>query len=130
MDVRTRCRLRWGLAIVLFPLALLGGGPSAAGAPGPARHQDAIHEVGPGDNLHLIAGYYYGDSRQWERIWEANRDQLPDPNRITEGMFLRVPDVSIPTESYADFLNRTRPEPAPPKGSTAGPPAAPGNPAR
>ncbi|MCK7503505.1 MAG: DEAD/DEAH box helicase family protein [Desulfobacterales bacterium] len=31
----------------------------------------------PGDCLHLIAGYYYGDTRLWERIWKANRDHRP-----------------------------------------------------
>ena len=40
----------------------------------PASAQDVLHEVHAGDDLRLIAGYYYGDTRQWEKIWRANRD--------------------------------------------------------
>jgi len=92
----------------------------AAAAPG---GQDALHQVLPGDNLHLIAGYYYGDARHWDRIWQANRDQVSDPNRIAEGMLLRIPDVRVPEESYADFLARVRPPPAPPEAPAITPPA-------
>jgi hypothetical protein len=77
--------------------------PHAAPAP-----LDAIHEVMPGDDLHLIAGYYYGDARQWERIWRANRDQISNPNRIERGALLRIPDAAIPDESYVDFVARAR----------------------
>jgi hypothetical protein len=79
---------------------------SAAAATAPS--QDALHEVLPGDDLRLIAGYYYGDTRQWERIWNANRDQVRNPNRIERGSLLRIPDATVPTESYADFVARAR----------------------
>ena len=110
-------RLVWGIVIVLLPVTPIEAAMTTAGTPAPGRGRDAIHEVWPGDNLHLIAGYYYGDDRQWERIWQANREQVPDPNQLTRGMFLRVPDVSVPIEPYADFLSRVRgkrasPEPA------------------
>jgi hypothetical protein len=81
----------------------------AAPAPPDAIHPlDAIHEVMPGDDLHLIAGYYYGDARQWERIWRANRDQIANPNRLERGILLRIPDAVLPEESYADFVARAR----------------------
>jgi hypothetical protein len=70
--------------------------------------QDAMHQVIPGDDLHLIAGYYYGDARQWPRIWEANRDQVRNPNRIEKGQLLRIPDVTPPAEPYPDFVARAR----------------------
>jgi hypothetical protein len=88
---------------------------SAAAATSPS--QDALHEVLPGDNLRLIAGYYYGDARQWERIWNANRDQVRNPNRIERGAFLRIPDATAPTESYADFFARAQ-RPLPPHALT------------
>jgi len=98
-------------ASLIVTLSLLGIGANlmwpAAPQAAPAA-QDAMHEVMPGDNLHLIAGYYYGDARQWERIWEANRDQLPNPNRIERGALLRIPDPVLPDESYADFVARSR----------------------
>ena len=85
---------------------------SAAAASSPS--QDALHEVLPGDDLRLIAGYYYGDTRQWERIWNANRDRIRTPNRIERGSLLRIPDAAVPTESYADFVARAR-RPLPPQ---------------
>jgi len=85
-------------------IVLCPGAPAAAAAP----PQDALHEVMPGDDLRLIAGYYYGDTRQWERIWQANRDQVPNPNRIERGALLRIPDATVPAEPYADFVARAR----------------------
>ena len=84
--------------------------------------QDALHQVMPGDNLHLIAGYYYGDARQWERIWQANRDQIPNPNRIERGSLLHIPDAVPPDESYANFLSRAG-RTVPPVGAPTGLPA-------
>lgn len=104
-----KCKLMWGIVIVLLPMVPLGAHASAAGSPELAEPQDALHEVLPGDNLHLIAGYYYGDARQWERIWQANRKPVPNPNRIERGIFLRIPDVTVPDEPYTDFVVRTRP---------------------
>ncbi len=50
-------------------------------------------EVKPGDNLWRIAGYWevYGDRLQWEKLYEANRDQLRDPNMLKVGQVLVIP---------------------------------------
>jgi hypothetical protein len=116
-----------GYRVVLAALALALVAPGATSVlAGPG--QDALHEVQAGDNLHLIAGYYYGDARQWERIWQANRARVPDANRIERGLWLRVPDAESPAESYADFLVRMGSlkglaAPAPPEAGTAAPAA-------
>ena len=47
--------------------------------------------VEEGDNLSSIAGKVYGDSGDWNRIFEANRDLMSDPNRLKVGMRLRIP---------------------------------------
>jgi hypothetical protein len=91
----------------------------------PSGVQDAIHEVMPGDDLHLIAGYYYGDARQWERIWDANRDQIRNPNLIERGALLRIPDAAVPAQPYPDFVARTRPGYPGPAAARSGPAAAP-----
>ena len=108
-----KCRLLWGIVLVLLAMAPLGARTSSAGSVVPPDPQDALHEVVSGDNLHLVAGYYYGDSRQWERIWQANRGQVPNPNRLEKGMVLRIPDVMSPAEPYAAFVARVRRPPAP-----------------
>ncbi|HEY7678039.1 MAG TPA: hypothetical protein VIG69_13270, partial [Candidatus Methylomirabilis sp.] len=63
-----------------------GGGPAFQNLP-----REVLHEVERGQDLHLIAGYFYGDARQWERIWQANRDVVKNPNRLQPGMILHVP---------------------------------------
>ena len=83
--------------ISVVSLATLSVPPESRAAASP--DQDALHEVLPGDDLRLIAGYYYGDARQWERIWKANRDQIRNPNRVERGTILRIPDAASPAES-------------------------------
>ena len=45
----------------------------------------------PGDTLSAIAQHWYGAAGQWTRIYEANRDQILNPNLIFPGQVLRVP---------------------------------------
>jgi len=56
----------------------LAAGFLLSSAPAPARceNQPVEHSIRSGDNLHLIAGYYYGDPRQWQKIWKTNRKTL------------------------------------------------------
>jgi nucleoid-associated protein YgaU len=49
------------------------------------------HEVRKGDTLSKIAAKYYGDPGLYNVIFEANRDQLKDPNLIKIGQKLRIP---------------------------------------
>jgi 5'-nucleotidase / UDP-sugar diphosphatase len=50
-----------------------------------------IHIVQKGDTLSSISAKYYGSARQWRKIVAANRDNLPDPNRLTPGSKLIIP---------------------------------------
>jgi len=50
-----------------------------------------IHVVRPKDTLYGLAREYYNDQRMWRRIWEANLDKIPDPNRINVGQELIIP---------------------------------------
>lgn len=47
--------------------------------------------VKSGDTLSKIAKEYYGEATQYMRIFEANRDQLSDPNKIQVGQKLKIP---------------------------------------
>jgi nucleoid-associated protein YgaU len=51
----------------------------------------ALRTVVPGDTLSGIAQEAYGDASLYLRIFEANRNQLSDPNLIFPGQQLRVP---------------------------------------
>lgn len=50
-----------------------------------------MHDVVSGDTLSAIAKKYYGDASKYHRIFEANRDQLSDPDKIKVGQRLRIP---------------------------------------
>lgn len=60
-----------------------------------ASTEEAVGErrytVQKGDTLSHIAKAHYGKASQWPRIFEANRDQLDDPDRIHPGQVLRIP---------------------------------------
>lgn len=52
------------------------------------------YTVQPGDSLSLISKRIYGQANQYMRIFEANRDQLADPDRIQPGQKLKIPAAS------------------------------------
>src|SRR5262245_14400450 len=60
--------------------------PSAYGS-GSGR----VHVVQRKDTLYALARSYYGDASQWKKIYQANQDQITDPNRIKVGMKLVIP---------------------------------------
>jgi nucleoid-associated protein YgaU len=49
------------------------------------------HDVVSGDTLSKLAARYYGNGRDYMKIFEANRDVLTDPDRIRVGQRLRIP---------------------------------------
>ena len=64
------------------------GSSSTAPSPGGA---ETTYVVKSGDSLSKIAERHYGDAGAWRRIFEANRDQIDDPDLIHPGQKLRLP---------------------------------------
>jgi tetratricopeptide (TPR) repeat protein len=66
---------------------------TAALAPGAGvdRQLPSSVTVGIGESLSTIAERLYGDSDQYLRIFDANRDRLSDPDVIFPGMTLTIP---------------------------------------
>lgn len=64
--------------------------------PQPAQAQASAqshrtYKVQPGDSLSKIAKQFYGNANDYNRIFEANRDKLNDPNKIFPGQELVIP---------------------------------------
>ena len=58
----------------------------------PLLAKDAeLYTVEKGDNLWKIADKVYQSGNKWKRIYEANKDILPEPNKLKPGMQLRIP---------------------------------------
>lgn len=51
------------------------------------------HVVAKGESLSKIAKQHYGDANQWRRIYEANRDQISNPDLIHPGQKLKIPSA-------------------------------------
>ena len=49
------------------------------------------HLVQAGETLATISQKYYGTMAKWQVIFEANRDRLPNANRLRTGMELVIP---------------------------------------
>ncbi len=49
------------------------------------------YTVVPGDTLSSIAQHKYGNATLWPRIYDANRDEISNPNLIFPGQGLRIP---------------------------------------
>jgi nucleoid-associated protein YgaU len=50
-----------------------------------------MYRVKPGDTLSKISQQFFGNPNQYQRIYDANRDQLTDPNKIQVGQELKIP---------------------------------------
>jgi nucleoid-associated protein YgaU len=61
------------------------GGVSAPSAPMKS------YTVQKGDTLSKISKQFYGDANNYRKIYDANRDQLSDPDKIQPGQVLRIP---------------------------------------
>ena len=45
-----------------------------------------------GDSLSKIAKQFYGDANRWQRIFEANKDKIKDPDLIYPGQVIKIPN--------------------------------------
>jgi nucleoid-associated protein YgaU len=74
------------------------GGPAPSAAPAPAStgtsgsaSQAKTYTVQPGDTLSKIAKEHLGNANAYMKIFDLNKDQLSDPDKIRPGQVLRLP---------------------------------------
>lgn len=60
-------------------------------ASAPVTSSSQTYTVVSGDTLSGIAKRFYNDANQWPRIYDANRNILSNPDRISPGQNLRIP---------------------------------------
>ena len=63
-----------------------------AGASMSGGQSTRAYTVQPGDSLSKISKQFYGDASRYMKIFEANRDQLKNPNEVHSGQRLIIPD--------------------------------------
>ena len=63
-----------------------------AGASVSGGQSSRTYTVQPGDSLSKISKQFYGDANQYMKIFQANREQLNNPNEIRPGQQLVIPE--------------------------------------
>ena len=64
---------------------------AAAGTSGQSGAGESTYTVKSGDTLSKIAKEKLGDGNAYMQIFNANRDQLSDPDKIKPGQVLKIP---------------------------------------
>ena len=57
----------------------------------PTADEVQMYKVVSGDSLSKIAKKFYGHANRWREIFEANRDQISNPDLIKVGQVLKIP---------------------------------------
>ena len=57
----------------------------------PPASAGRTYAVQSGDTLSKISKQFYGNANEYMKIFEANRDVLSDPNKISPGQTLKIP---------------------------------------
>jgi nucleoid-associated protein YgaU len=72
------------------------GSSTRPAAPPSEQPQEQWYTVVAGDSLSKIAKRHYGDANRWQKIFDANRDQIKDPDLIKPGQKLKIPAAQKP----------------------------------
>lgn len=59
----------------------------------PVRPAGTIYTVKKGDSLEKISSKFYGTSRKWRKIYEANSNVIKNPNHLRAGQKIVIPDL-------------------------------------
>jgi nucleoid-associated protein YgaU len=73
------------------------GGSGGGGGTG-----EQTYTIEKGDTLSAIAKRFYGKSKYWHQVYEANRDTIEDPDRIFPGQTIKLPAIDIDGDGDLD----------------------------
>ncbi|MFH0962783.1 MAG: LysM peptidoglycan-binding domain-containing protein [Planctomycetota bacterium] len=88
----TALRIGWKLKI---PSIASASPAASSGASAPASAASAVrrvHVVQSSETLAAIARRYYSDGSKWRTIWDANKNKIPNPDVISVGLELTIPE--------------------------------------
>lgn len=64
-------------------------------APGVSKAFREKYTIQKGDTLQKISQKFYGTTKKWNKIFEANKDKLKAPNKIYPGQVIDIPVESL-----------------------------------
>jgi LysM repeat protein len=53
------------------------------------------HKIRANDSLSKLARKYYNDESKWKKIYQANKDQMSNPNSLKIGQELLIPNITV-----------------------------------
>lgn len=56
------------------------------------RKTERFHIVGKNETLSKVASHYYGSAAKWQKIYNANRSTIKNPNTLSPGTKLIIPE--------------------------------------
>lgn len=68
---------------------------SLAAAPSPDAKNFRWYQVQKNDRFASIAREQLGDAGRWQEVYEMNKDKFPDPQRIREGVRIKLPLTTV-----------------------------------
>lgn len=68
----------------------------------PPAPVERSYTIEKGDTLSQISKRFYGKAKFWRQIHEANRDAIPDPDRIFPGQTIVLPAIDVDGDGDAD----------------------------
>jgi len=80
-----------GAAAPSTPITATPPKPAPTPATKPQARPEKTYTVRAGDSLFSIAKSQMGNGGAWEKLYQANRDKLKNPDQVREGMTLRIP---------------------------------------
>ncbi len=92
--------------------------PATADTAAPAPPKQGRVVIQPGNNLWHISRVLYGSGAKYTMLYEANKDQIRDPDRIYPGQVFKTPDVA----PKAETIDPKRRDPLKPEESEPGSP--------
>jgi nucleoid-associated protein YgaU len=86
----------WQKDVVADIRVVAGAAASTTGTAGTARggQQYTTYTVQSGDTLSGISKKFLGNANDYMDIFNANRDQLTDPDKIKPGQVLKIPQAA------------------------------------
>jgi nucleoid-associated protein YgaU len=72
-----------------------------AGSTSTAAVEPTTYTVVSGDSLSKIAKRFFGHANRWHEIFDANRDQISNPDMIRVGQVLKIPNIDKQKDTHA-----------------------------
>ena len=77
--------------VVQLPTVRLPALDTPGAQPSSSVLPSVVHTVAAGETLAQISLRYYRDASRWQKIYDANRGAIPDPNALAVGTRLTIP---------------------------------------